>query len=91
MQISSMVTTVAFVALWIWVVLDCVRADHRFVRHGPRWCWLTFVVTLPVIGAVAWMLFGRPLIPVRRDPIRLAKTVGPEDTPEWLAFLARNN
>ena len=84
----AMITTVAFLSLWAAIAFDVLRTDSRFVRQGPKWCWLIFVITLPVLGALAWMMFGRPFFVVRRDPIRYEAPVGHEDTPEWAAFVA---
>lgn len=85
-----MTTTLPFMAVWAWMLFDVYRTDRRFVRQGPKWCWMTFVLTLPVLGAVAWMIFGRPFIAVRKDRVRLA-AIGPEDTQEWSTFLHPGN
>jgi hypothetical protein len=84
----SLVATLSFVALWVAVLVDVHRTDTRFVRQGPKWCWMIFVALLPILGAMGWMLFGRPFFTVRRDPAPVEPVVGPEDTPEWAAFLA---
>ena len=86
----SAVATVSFLALWAAVLFDVWRTDHRFVRQGPKWCWMIFVATLPVLGAIAWLAFGRPFFAVRRDPvIEFAgeRVIGPEDTDAWTEFL----
>jgi hypothetical protein len=85
----SLLATMSFLGLWIAVLFDVHRTDTRFVRQGPKWCWMIFVALLPILGAIAWMLFGRPFFTVRRDPTLVEKTIGAEDTPEWAAFLAR--
>lgn len=82
--------TLSFLVLWAAVLFDVWRTDHRFVRQGPKWCWMIFVAALPILGAAAWMLFGRPFFLVRRDPIVGLEAdlgVGPEDSEEWAAFL----
>jgi len=89
----SMFATVSFLVLWGAVVVDVYRTDHRFVRQGPKWCWLIFVGLLPIFGGLAWMLFGRPFFTVRSDARRAAHeptecAVGPEDTPEWASYVA---
>ncbi len=83
-----MIATISFLALWLAIVFDVFRTDTRFVRQGPKWCWMVFVLTLPVLGALAWMVFGRPFFLVRRDPVEFDRTVGHEDTPEWAVFVA---
>lgn len=86
----SAVATLSFLVLWAAVLYDVVRTDHRFVRQGPKWCWMIFVAALPVLGAAAWMLFGRPLFMVRRDPVvdvAHEPVIGFEDTEAWSDFL----
>ena len=83
----SLLLTMSFLALWAAVLFDVYRTDTRFVRQGPKWCWMIFVATLPILGAAAWMLFGRPFFTVRRDPAPIDRVVGPEDTHEWVAFI----
>lgn len=86
----STVATLSFLALWAVVLFDVWRTDHRFVRQGPKWCWMIFVAALPVLGAAAWMLFGRPFFTVRSDPhveTEAQRAVGPEDSEEWAEFL----
>jgi len=84
----STLATFSFLALWVAAMYDVYRTDHRFVRQGPKWCWLIFVATLPILGALGWMLFGRPRFLVTRDPIAHEAVVGVEDTPEWDRFVA---
>ncbi len=86
----SAVTTLSFLVLWAAVLFDVWRTDHRFVRQGPKWCWMIFVAALPILGAAAWMLFGRPFFTVRRDPVadlQAERVVGPEDSEDWGKFL----
>jgi hypothetical protein len=84
----SLLATTSFISLWIAAMYDVYRTDHRFVRQGPKWCWLIFVATLPILGALGWMMFGRPRFLVKRDPIARQVVVGVEDTPEWAQFAA---
>lgn len=86
----SAVATLSFLVLWAAVLFDVARTDHRFVRQGPKWCWMVFVAALPVLGAAGWMLFGRPFFMVRRDPVvnlHTESVVGFEDTEAWSDFL----
>lgn len=86
----SAVATLSFLVLWAAVLFDVWRTDERFVRQGPKWCWMIFVAALPVLGAAAWMLFGRPFFTVRKDPVvrlDVAPVVGFEDTEAWSDFL----
>jgi len=84
----SELASVSFLALWGAVLVDVYLTDSRFVRQGPKWCWMIFVALLPIFGAVGWMLLGRPFFTVRRDPVVREPVIGPEDTPAWAAFVA---
>lgn len=86
----SAILTVSFVSLWAAVLFDVWRTDSRFVRQGPKWCWMIFVAALPVLGAAAWMLFGRPFFMMGSDPIVVLETeraTGLEDTEAWADLL----
>lgn len=46
--------------LWIWAVLDVIATDNILVRNLDKTMWLMLVIFVPTIGAVAWLLLGRP-------------------------------
>ncbi len=46
--------------LWIWAVLDVIATDNILIRSLPKTTWLMLVLFIPSIGAVAWILLGRP-------------------------------
>jgi hypothetical protein len=48
-------------ALWIWALVDCISSDSAMVRNLPKFGWLVIVILLFDIGAVLWLLLGRPL------------------------------
>jgi hypothetical protein len=78
-------------ALWIHAIVDVIRADERSVRHLPKQTWLFLVMSLPDVGALIWMVAGRP----ERAPLRSTeylarpprRPIGPEDRPEFTAWL----
>jgi hypothetical protein len=49
------------IALWIWALVDCISSDPAMVRNLPKLGWLVIVILLFDIGAVLWLLLGRPL------------------------------
>jgi hypothetical protein len=80
------------VALWIHAIVDVVRADERRVRHLPKGTWLFLVMSLPDVGALIWMVAGRPERPLARSTEYLVRPprrrpLGPEDRPEFTAWL----
>ncbi len=44
----------------IYCVVEVAQAPPYAVRRMPRWLWATAIICLPLIGAVCWLLFGRP-------------------------------
>ena len=48
-------------AFWIWALVDCISSDSAMVRNLPKLAWLVIVVLLFDIGAILWLLLGRPL------------------------------
>lgn len=53
-------TGVLLFVLWIWAVLDVIATDSILVRNLPKGTWLFVVILVPTVGAVAWLVLGRP-------------------------------
>src|SRR4051812_35532235 len=47
-------------ALWIWAIVDCITSDSVVIRNLPKGVWLILVIILFDIGAILWLLLGRP-------------------------------
>jgi hypothetical protein len=47
-------------ALWIWAIVDCITSDKERVRNLPKGIWLVIVILLFDLGAILWVLLGRP-------------------------------
>lgn len=47
-------------AFWIWALIDCISSSSAMVRNLPKLAWLVVVVLLFAVGAVLWLLLGRP-------------------------------
>ncbi len=65
----------------------------RDVRLLPRAAWVVVILLVPIVGAVAWFLVGRP-VPARPGagsrPGR-PTAAAPDDDPEFLRSLARQD
>lgn len=48
-------------AFWIWALVDCISSDPALVRNLPKLAWIVIVILLFDIGAILWLLLGRPL------------------------------
>ncbi|MCV7012772.1 PLD nuclease N-terminal domain-containing protein [Mycolicibacterium madagascariense] len=45
--------------IWVWAISDVIAFDFR-LRPETKDRWIGTVMLIPVIGALAWLLRGRP-------------------------------
>jgi hypothetical protein len=87
-EAEGVVALVLFV-FWIWALFDCIATDGALCRNLPKGVWLILVLLLPDIGAVAWLLLGRPekahWRPGSTDYSARHRPIGPEDQPHYSA------
>ena len=60
----------AFMALWLYCVLDAITANEASVRNLPKLAWVFIVIFLFEIGAIAWLIAGRPQASQRSLPYK---------------------
>ena len=78
----------ALIALWVWSILDVIRTAPEDVRYVHKLVWLALVVLLNPVGAIAWLVVGRPeTIGSRFIPRTHPSVRAPDDSPEYLARL----
>ena len=65
----------------IYTSVHVVQSDSERVRGLPKSVWLVLVLCLPVVGMVAWWIFGRP---INTAP---PPSVAPDDDPDFLRRL----
>ena len=74
-------------AFWIWAILDVIATEESLIRNLPKFAWLLLVIFLSSIGALAWVLLGRPAgagwRPGDTTPRPVKRAYGPEDSPRW--------
>lgn len=87
---------ILLLALWVYCIFDVVSTDEALMRNMPKVLWLVVVILLPTVGAVAWLLLGRPLgaglrpgdtTPHRPSPRAARRALAPDDDPSFLARL----
>ena len=80
-------------AFWLWAIFDVISTDESMVRNLPKVVWLLLVIFLSSIGAMAWLLLGRPehagFRPGDTTTRARPRSRGPEDEPAWVAEDAR--
>jgi hypothetical protein len=93
------------IGLCVYCLVECLQSPGREVRGLRKWVWITVIVALPVFGAIAWLLAGRPHRARHSRPPRGARPVyddppleprpptyplGPDDDDEFLEQLRRD-
>jgi hypothetical protein len=74
------------VTFTIYSLVDALLRPRGYVRALPKWAWVLIVIFIPIVGGVLWFLIGRG----RRASGNIARTVGPDDDPEFLGKLGRD-
>jgi hypothetical protein len=82
---------IAFIvfAFWIWAIVDVITTDADLVRNLPKGVWLIIVILLFDLGAILWLLLGRPMNKHWRPATGIERTgpprraIGPEDSPRF--------
>lgn len=56
-----MVIVMSVVALaWVWSIADVIATDFGDEAQA-KGLWIATVMVVPVVGALVWMLYGRPI------------------------------
>ncbi len=82
----------------LYALIDCILIPGVLTRSLPKWLWLVVIVLIPFLGAVAWLIAGRPSreqVPAgdvgplgRVVARRSAPQPAPDDDPAFLRKLA---
>jgi hypothetical protein len=68
--------------LLVLALISCLSADR--VRAMPRALWVLLVLLVPLLGPLAWFLFGRPLPPRAEGRPARRGPASPDDDPDFL-------
>jgi hypothetical protein len=71
--------------LLVLALISCLSADQ--VRVIPRLLWVLVILVIPLVGPIAYFLFGRPVPPPREGgPVRRSQPPpsSPDDDPDFL-------
>jgi len=87
------------IGLVVYCLVECLQSPGRDVRMFRKPVWVVVILLLPVVGAVGWLLAGRPHRARHSNPPRSAGReplpppptypLGPDDDPEFLEQLRR--
>jgi hypothetical protein len=63
---------VGAIVFWVWALVDCIRvSDDSMYRAGNKLIWVLVIVFLQWIGAIIYLVVGRP------DDASKARAAGP--------------
>ncbi|MCU1431710.1 MAG: hypothetical protein JWP95_815 [Actinotalea sp.] len=46
--------------LLVFCLIDCIQTDSVVVRNLNKTLWILLIIFVPIVGAVAWLVAGRP-------------------------------
>ncbi len=78
------------VGVMIYALVDCWRSDDREVRGMPRPLWF-LVILVPIVGPVAWLVYGAPRGPGAGGSRGVPRVVAPDDDPDFLRDLEQKS
>lgn len=74
---------------WIWALLDCIATDSSLCRNLPKMAWVVLVLLIGPLGALVWLLLGRPekasWRPGSADYSAPRRPIALEDSPRYSA------
>ena len=92
------------IVLLVYCLIDCIQTDESEVRNLRKAWWILLILFFPIIGAIAWLVAGRPARRTRRQAAwpstatagfpeyeRPRRVVAPDDDPEFLEEMRRGN
>lgn len=82
---------VALIALglWLYSLVEVLTTDEADVRLLTKFGWVMIVLLTLIVGAVLWLLFGRPSRRFVSAARRSSAPRGPDDDPEFLRQIER--
>jgi hypothetical protein len=54
------VVSLALLSFWFWALVDVITTDASACRNLPKAMWVVIVLLIPGIGALVWVMIGRP-------------------------------
>ena len=76
---------VAVLVIFVNGLVDVIRTEGRLTRGISKPAWIVVMIVLPVIGAILWLLIGRPRGTSPQQSQR--HPTAPDDDPDFLRNL----
>jgi hypothetical protein len=85
-MLFRVVLAVAVLVIFVYGLVDVIRTDARLTRGISKPAWIIVMIVLPVIGAILWLLIGRPrsTAPARQQ---YSGPTAPDDDADFLRNL----
>lgn len=77
---------VAVLVIFVYGLVDVIRTEGRLTRGISKPAWIIVMIILPVLGAILWLLIGRPR-GTRPQPQAFPHPAAPDDDPDFLRNL----
>jgi hypothetical protein len=77
---------VAVLVIFVYGLVDVIRTDGRLTRGISKPAWIVVMIILPVLGAILWLLIGRPRGTSPQQQTYRHPTA-PDDDPDFLRNL----
>jgi Phospholipase_D-nuclease N-terminal len=77
---------VAVLVIFVYGLVDVIRTDGRLTRGISKPAWIVVMIVLPVLGAILWLLIGRPRGSSPQQQNHRHPTA-PDDDPDFLRNL----
>lgn len=61
--IAILLVFAAAMVMWVWALVDAIRQPEDRLRSGSRLLWVLVIAVTHFIGAVLYLVFGRPVRP----------------------------
>jgi Phospholipase_D-nuclease N-terminal len=74
-------------AVVVFALVDCLQSPAQRVRTLPKPAWVAAILLVPLAGAVAWLIAGRPRSKPDAAPRPPPRPVAPDDDPDFLRQL----
>lgn len=75
------------IGLIVYALVEAWTVDGDRIRLMPRWTWFFAILLVPGVGALAWLVFGRPLDRPGGGGGGQRRPIAPDDDPDFLRRL----
>ncbi|HZN97260.1 MAG TPA: PLD nuclease N-terminal domain-containing protein [Gemmatimonadales bacterium] len=94
------------IALVVIALISCLSAEDSDIRALPRYAWVLIILLFPPVGPIAWFVAGKERYSQPRQKVwspgsgfpeserpdrRPARSVAPDDNPDFLRGIAAGN